>query len=57
MRTAAWEAVPQIALRDCCEEAVGGSSICKVLVKAEFNTIKPLFYKWFSTSHRDVRSP
>ena len=57
MRTAAWEAVPQIALRDCCEEAVGGSSICKVLVKAEFNTIKPLFYKWFSASHSDVRSP
>ena len=40
MRTADWEAAPQIALRHCSKEAVGGRSIYKVLVKAEFNTIK-----------------
>ena len=47
MRTAAWEAEPQIALRDCFKEAVRGRSIYKVLVKAEFNTIKRSFYKIF----------
>ena len=57
MRTAAWEAVPQIALRDCCEEAVGGSSICKVLVQGEFNTMKHSFCKRLFVSHEDLISP
>ena len=33
MRTAAWEAASQIALRDCSKAAVGGKSMYKVLVK------------------------
>ena len=40
VRTAAWDTAPQIALRDCFKESVGGRSICKVLVKVEFNTIE-----------------
>ena len=50
MRIAAWEAAPQIALRDCFKEAVEGRSVYKVLVKAEFSTIKRSFYKRFSAS-------
>ena len=33
IRTAAWEAASQIALRDCSKAAVGGKSMYKVLVK------------------------
>ena len=49
MRTAAKEATPQISLRDCSKEAVERKSICKVLVKMEFNTTKasPHFTKVF----------
>ena len=48
MRTAAWEAAPQIALRDCSKEAAGGRSIYTILV--EFSAIKHLLYNRFSTS-------
>ena len=57
MRTAAWEAASQIALRDCSKAAVGGKSIYKVLVKGEFNTMKHSFYKRFFVSHEDLMSP
>ena len=36
MRTAAREAAPQIALRDCSREARGKVIICVILVKGEF---------------------
>ena len=39
------EAAPQIALRDCSKEAVGGRSMHKVSGKVESNTIKQSFYK------------
>ena len=45
MKTAAWEAAPQIALRNCSKGAVGGKSIYKVLVKTEFSTICSLVSK------------
>ena len=38
MRTAAWEAASQIAVRDCSKVAVGERQY-KVLVKGEFSTI------------------
>ena len=57
MRTEAREAVPQIALKDCCEEGVEGRSIHKTLVKREFSTIKHSFYKRFLASHEDLMSP
>ena len=62
MRTAAWEAESQIALRDCSKTAVGGRSVYKVLMKAEFHTMKYPFYKRFVVvvvvvSHEDLRSP
>ena len=47
MRTAAWEAASQIALRGCSKAASGGKSICKVLVKGEFNPMKHSFYERF----------
>ena len=56
MRTAAQEAAPQIALRDCSKGAVGGRSTYKILVKGEFDTIKHSFYKRFSASHEDLMS-
>ena len=56
MRTAAWEAAPQIALR-LLQRGSEGRSIYKVLVKGEFNTIKHSFYKRFSASHKDLTSP
>ena len=40
VRTAAWDTAPQIALRDCSKETVGGRSIYKFPVKVEFNTIE-----------------
>ena len=42
MKTAAWEAAPQIALRNCSKGEVGGKSIYKVLVKTEFSTVRSL---------------
>ena len=48
MRTAFWEAAPQIALRDCSKEAVGRRSKYKVWVKVDYNTIKHSLYKRFS---------
>ena len=56
MRTAAWEAGSQIALR-LLQSISGGKSIYKVLVKGEFNTFKHLFYKKFVASHEDLMSP
>ena len=56
MRTAAQEAAPQIALRDCSKRAVGGRSIYKILVNGEFDTIKHSFYERFSASHEDLMS-
>ena len=47
MRTAAWEAASQIALRGCSKAASGGKSIYKVLVKGEFNPMKHSFYERF----------
>ena len=45
MKTAAWEAAPQIALRNCSKGEVGGKSIYKVLVKTEFSTVRSLVSK------------
>ena len=56
MRTAAREAAPQIAWRDCSKEAMGGRSIYKVLVKVECNTIRYSFYKRFFAHQEDLRS-
>ena len=50
MRTAAWEAAPQVALRDLSTEAVGGSQYIRLWWRGEFNTIKHSFYKRFSAS-------
>ena len=47
MRTAAWMTAPQIALRACSKEAVGGRSIYRILVKGEFNAINIYFTKGF----------
>ena len=58
MKTAAWEAAPQIALRDCSKEALGGGSIIyKILVKGEFNAIMHLLYKRFSAGQEELMSP
>ena len=56
MKTAAQETVPQIALRDCSEEAVGEGQ-CMILVKGEFNEMELLLYKRFSASHEELMSP
>ena len=56
MRTAAREAAPPIAQRDCSKEAMGGRSVYKVLVKVEFNTIRH-FTKGFFASQEDLMSP
>ena len=55
IRTAAWEASPQIALRDRSKGAVG-RSIYKILVKEEFKAIRCLLYKRFSASPQEVMS-
>ena len=39
------------------QNSSGGKTICKVLVKAEFNTMKHSFYKRFFASHEDLMSP
>ena len=58
MKTAAWEAAPQIALRDCSKEGLGGGSIIyKILVKGEFNEIMHLLYKRFSAGQEELMSP
>jgi len=57
MRTEAREAIPQITLKDCSKEALGGRSTHKTLAKGEFNTIKSSFYKRFFASHEDLMSP
>ena len=56
MRTAAWEAASQKALRDFSKVAVGERQY-KVLVKWEFNTMKHSFYKSFFVIHEDLMSP
>ena len=45
-------AAPQITLRDCSKEAVGGRSTYKFLKKAEFSNTKHSFSKGFSASYR-----
>ena len=57
MRTIAWEAASQIALRDCSKSAVGESQYIRLLVKGEFNTMKHSFYKRLFVSHEDLISP
>ena len=42
MRTAAQEAAPQIALRDCSKEVVGEGQYIQALVKGEFSANKCL---------------
>ena len=39
------------------QSSSGGKSIYKVLVKEEFNTMKPSIYKRFFVSHEDLMSP
>ena len=43
MRTAVQETAPQIVLRNCSKEAIGGKSIYKVLVEAKFKIFKHSF--------------
>ena len=53
MRTVAQETAPQVALRDCSKEVRGNV----ILVKGGgggFSTIKPLLYKRFSSSHKEL---
>ena len=57
MRTASWEAAPQIALRDYSKEPVGRRSKYEVLVKADYNTIMHSLNKRFSAGHEDLMSP
>ena len=47
MRTAAWETVPQIALRSCSTEAAGEAGIYKVLVKGEYMQPSTYFSRRF----------
>ena len=43
-RIAAWETVPQIALRDHSEEAGGKDRIYVILAKGEVHAIKHIFF-------------
>ena len=56
MRTAAREAVSQIALR-LFQSGSGGRPIYKVLVKGEFDAMKHSFYKRFFVIHEALMSP
>ena len=56
MRTAAWEAGSQIALR-LLQSISGGKSIYEVLLKGEFNIMNHSIYKRFFVSHEDLMSP
>ena len=56
MRTAVQETAPQIVLRNCSKEAIGGKSIYKVLVEAKFKIFKHSFYKRFFVSYEDLMS-
>ena len=47
MRTADWETAPQIALRDCSKEAVGGRSMYKILIKGYSMQSSAYFTKGF----------
>ena len=53
MTTVAQETAPQTALKNCSKE-VGGRSTYTILVKGEFSAIKPLLYKRFSASHKEL---
>ena len=55
MRTAAQVTAPQIALRDCSKETVGGGQYV-ILVKGEFRAVKRLIYKRFSASRGELMS-
>ena len=54
MKTTAWEAAPQIALRNCSKGAVGGKSIYKVLVKTAFSTICSLVSKESASKFQEI---
>ena len=56
MKISAWEAAPQIALRNCSKGAVGGKSIYKVLVKTEFSTVCSLVSKESASNAGDPGS-
>ena len=55
MRTAAWEAASQIALK-LLQSSSGGKSIYKILVKREFSAVKCLLYKQFPASQAELMS-
>ena len=57
MKTTAQETAPQIALRDCSKEVVGGRSIYKISEEEEFSAIKCLLYERFPASHEELMSP
>ena len=56
MRTAAWEAASQIALRDCSKAAVGESQYIR-FGEEKFNTMKHSIYKRFFVSPEGLMSP
>ena len=56
MRTTALETAPQIALRHCSKEVVGGMSIYMISEKGDFSAIKHLLYERFPDSHRKLMS-
>ena len=57
MRTVAQEAISQKAQQECSKEALGGSSVYKVLEKGESNAIKCVLYRRFSDTQEDLKSP
>ena len=56
MRTAAWEAASQMALRDCSKAAVGEVNTYG-FGEGGVNTMKHSFYKSFFVIHEDLMSP
>ena len=57
MRTAAWETLPQIALRGPLWRGSGGRSVYMILVKGELSAVKHLTFKRFSASQEELMSP
>ena len=55
MRTEAWEAASQIALRDCSKATVGEVNIQGFGERGAL--MKHSFYKRFFVSHEDLMSP
>ena len=50
MRTASWEMVPQVALRECSEEAGVKVSIHLILAKREIQTITHVYRRFLLVS-------